>query len=878
MPAPSRPLLGGCGLALVAMTACGSVARAPQPEGATAGVDGAADAPLASPRDAMDAPADVLAPRDAAAPDGVAGAAGGGAPDGAAGAGGNNDAGTGGAASLPGASPGCGKPWAGKTGQWTTQPAGCNPAVNYRGTDACQTIPPGSTVPTIPTEGSPEHRGWWVYVPLGYDPSKPYTVIFSGGGCSPTPFPPGSNGFPYDTVDNGQAILVGLGVDSFSPKLGCFDTSATSNDLQFFPWLKAYIEGELCVDTRREFFSGFDDGAALAQSLSCAFPDDLRGSVTVAGWEPGCANGGEVPGDSLPACVSKPTAALFVHDVSDPVNSYACIQSSCARTLRKNGCAATTCDPTDKVHTTPFPLPANVLPPAGAMIPAADPVCVKFDGCPADDPVVLCTTTNQGHADGRTWGVTQLFWDFMSGLQPAPSLCPAGQAYKNGKCTPCAAGQSVCGGVCVDEQGDDENCGACGVTCTTTGQSCRAGACACPAGDKVCGGACVNEQTDPHNCGACGTTCPITAPACVAGTCTCATGTLCEGRCVDEQTASHDCGACGVTCGGATPFCEKGVCTSNPPSCAPGGAGMTNCGPGGSGSESCCTSLLVSGGTFFRMYDFQLGPDAAPTNETYPATLSDFRLDKYLVTVGRFRPFLAAWNGGWRPPAGAGKHTHLNGGQGLADVGVTSTGYEPGWVAADTDQVALTEANLTFDPNFSTWTPAPGLDENLPMNEVSWSEAYAFCIWDGGFLPTFTEMEYAAAGGDQQRFFPWGSKDPANDPSYAVYNCDYPRGVGFCTTDVTNIGPVGSPTLGAGRWGQLDLSGDVYELLLDSDSVYPRFIEPCVDCADLSAFKGSSGGNFNGQDASELVAVTAGAGGDASSRSYGTGFRCARSP
>jgi hypothetical protein len=48
---------------------------------------------------------------------------------------------------------------------------------------------------------------------------------------------------------------------------------------------------------------------------------------------------------------------------------------------------------------------------------------------------------------------------------------------------------------------------------------------------------------------------------------------------------------------------EAGVDAALPPSCAPGGPGMTNCGPGGSGTESCCTSLEVTGGTFYRSYD-----------------------------------------------------------------------------------------------------------------------------------------------------------------------------------------------------------------------------------------------------------------------------------
>jgi hypothetical protein len=38
--------------------------------------------------------------------------------------------------------------------------------------------------------------------------------------------------------------------------------------------------------------------------------------------------------------------------------------------------------------------------------------------------------------------------------------------------------------------------------------------------------------------------------------------------------------------------------------------------------------------------------------------------DKYLVTVGRFRQFVAAWSngGGWTPDAGSGTHAYLPGG------------------------------------------------------------------------------------------------------------------------------------------------------------------------------------------------------------------------
>src|SRR5687768_983846 len=52
--------------------------------------------------------------------------------------------------------------------------------------------------------------------------------------------------------------------------------------------------------------------------------------------------------------------------------------------------------------------------------------------------------------------------------------------------------------------------------------------------------------------------------------------------------------------------------------------------PDGCDNESCCTSLLVPGGSFFRSYD-----GVYYTDRSYPATVSDFRLDKYEVTRAR---------------------------------------------------------------------------------------------------------------------------------------------------------------------------------------------------------------------------------------------------
>jgi formylglycine-generating enzyme required for sulfatase activity len=310
--------------------------------------------------------------------------------------------------------------------------------------------------------------------------------------------------------------------------------------------------------------------------------------------------------------------------------------------------------------------------------------------------------------------------------------------------------------------------------------------------------------------------------------------------------------------------------TETPPSCQAGGPGLTNC---EANSESCCTSLEVPGGTFYRTYTYY---DDSPIDEADPATVSGFRLDKYLVTVGRFRQFVAAWNAGWLPAAGSGKHTFLNGGNGLNAPG---GGYEPGWVPTDNGNIAPTNANLACY-NFPTWTNTAGTEENLPINCVNWYEAFAFCIWDGGFLPSEAEWGYAAAGGSEQREYPWGSTDPGRGFQYAIYDCYYPYPSGSnCggAVSVASIAPVGTAIAGAGLWGQLDMAGEVGEWNLDG---YALYANPCTDCADFTdaLYRVYRGGNFDYLTAPVDLRGSSRSQGDPSGSVSFIGFRCARTP
>jgi len=284
------------------------------------------------------------------------------------------------------------------------------------------------------------------------------------------------------------------------------------------------------------------------------------------------------------------------------------------------------------------------------------------------------------------------------------------------------------------------------------------------------------------------------------------------------------------------------------PSCAGLAA---SCGAGG--NKSCCAASLVTGGTFKRSYDA-----VSYTNASYPATVSDFVLDDYEVTVGRFRKFVAAYPSS-KPAANSGKNPN--------------NPADPGWDSGWNSSLPVSQATLTLGlkcDSSQTWTDAPGANESLPLNCVSWFEAFAFCVWDNGRMPTEAEWNYAAAGGggsDGQRVYPWSSPSISTTISaaYAVYSSGAPQKVGSKSPQ------------GDGKWGQADLAGNLSEWMLDSFvDPYPN---PCTDCANLTLGGGRMirGGAFSAPASGQLVALRT----DhkyPNTRSSGTGIRCVRSP
>jgi formylglycine-generating enzyme len=322
------------------------------------------------------------------------------------------------------------------------------------------------------------------------------------------------------------------------------------------------------------------------------------------------------------------------------------------------------------------------------------------------------------------------------------------------------------------------------------------------------------------------------------------TGDGCNAACALEA---------GFACSGAPSACNR--------SC--NGLAKT-CGPTANGD--CCASNAVLGigsATFFRSYD---GQTAAYTSKTYPAQVSSFRLDKYEITVGRFRKFLAAYSP-TMIPNGAGKNPNNP-----ADTGWDAAN----WNASLDGDAAQLKAALALCAPYSSWTDVAGTasSESRPLDCLNWFEAQAFCIWDGGRLPTETEWNYAAAGGTEQRVYPWGPTAPGPDANLANYKCYYGSASGTCS-GVSNIAPVGSIPAGNGKWGQSDLAGGVYEWTQDWFGVYPA---TCNNCAVLASgtVRVIRGGGFLDAAAAQLVSARANNGPSIHNNFFDIGARCAR--
>ncbi len=292
-------------------------------------------------------------------------------------------------------------------------------------------------------------------------------------------------------------------------------------------------------------------------------------------------------------------------------------------------------------------------------------------------------------------------------------------------------------------------------------------------------------------------------------------------------------------------------------------------------NESCCTTIEMVGGMFWmgrsqtqstepqeNDYDPVQAYYSTPETPQHDATVAPFSLDKYEVTVGRFRQFVDSYDNWIRdnPKKGAG-----------ALALAANTGWGESWNAAPTDVPAdATTLKEGLKPNsaYCNWTDTEGTTqaEAYPMNCVTWFESYAFCLWDEGRLPTEAEWEYAAAGAKENRIYPWVSKDiDATRANYAE------------SDDSPKIG-VGSHSEGASAFGHQDLAGSMEEWVFDwyAAKYYADGPPSCDNCANATedVARAIRGGSWRSLPTGLRAAGRGGKRPD--SGLVSTGIRCAR--
>ena len=158
------------------------------------------------------------------------------------------------------------------------------------------------------------------------------------------------------------------------------------------------------------------------------------------------------------------------------------------------------------------------------------------------------------------------------------------------------------------------------------------------------------------------------------------------------------------------------------------------------------------------------------------------------------------------------------------------------------------------------------------MVGVSWTDASAFCQWDGKRLPTEAEWERAAKGPQGENHYPWGH---TLDPKKANYG----QNVGRTT-------PVDSYPEGVSGFGVYNMAGNVFEWVEDwydlkyykeSPALNPRGAEKGYNFANQGPVRVLRGGSWLAPETSLHTSHRFWNQPENNSYGVGLGFRCAKS-
>lgn len=180
--------------------------------------------------------------------------------------------------------------------------------------------------------------------------------------------------------------------------------------------------------------------------------------------------------------------------------------------------------------------------------------------------------------------------------------------------------------------------------------------------------------------------------------------------------------------------------------------------------------------------------------------------------------------------------------------------------------------NATGHPAPAYWDDPRLNKPEQPVVGVSWTDAAAFCKWDGKRLPTEAEWERAAKGPSGDNHYPWGH---TLDPTKANYG----QNVGRTT-------PVDSYPEGVSGFGVYNMAGNVFEWVQDwydpnyyrqSVALNPQGPEKGYNFANQGPVRVLRGGSWLAPGTSLHTSHRFWNQPDNNSYGVGLGFRCAKS-
>jgi len=230
-------------------------------------------------------------------------------------------------------------------------------------------------------------RTYELYVPPGYDPEVPASLVLNFHGLLSTPAGQAAfSGFDASAAARGMLVAypAGLG-NSFNSGACCGQAYEDGvDDVGFARALVDELKATHCVDPRRVFVTGMSNGGHMAHLLACVAADVFAAAASVTGVL-------QLPPDEC--APARPISMIDFHGTGDLVVPYAGKGPGYPDVLEmmtgwatRDECAA-----------------SSVV-----TFEEGDMRCETWPGCEADVEVTLCTVDGGGHC-----------W-------PGPGECPFG--------------------------------------------------------------------------------------------------------------------------------------------------------------------------------------------------------------------------------------------------------------------------------------------------------------------------------------------------------------------------------------------------------------------------------------------------------------------